>query len=243
MTARVVGTAPTNWTTDSDNVNAVLRYDGAPLVEPTSTPPALSGTALDESLLVPLDNAPAPGDAYIGGADKVFNLTFTASDDATLGFGFQINGVRYQSPDVPALLQILYGARNDSDFSTSEDTHVIKRGDVVEINITGPPNHPFHLHGHTFAVVKGATGSTNFVNPPRRDVTPTATAGITIRFVADNPGPWFLHCHIDLHLEGGLAMVFAEAPDDIVSGDDSITPSDEWNQLCPIYGALSPELQ
>ena len=30
----------------------------------------------------------------------------------------------------------------------------------------------------------------------------------------DNPGPWFLHCHIDFHLVAGLAIVFAEdAPD------------------------------
>lgn len=26
----------------------------------------------------------------------------------------------------------------------------------------------------------------------------------------DNPGPWFLHCHIDPHLEVGLAVVLAE---------------------------------
>jgi iron transport multicopper oxidase len=24
---------------------------------------------------------------------------------------------------------------------------------------------------------------------------------VTIRFQTDNPGPWFLHCHIDWHLE------------------------------------------
>ena len=30
----------------------------------------------------------------------------------------------------------------------------------------------------------------------------------------DNPGPWLLHCHIDWHLQTGLAVVFAEdAPD------------------------------
>ncbi|KAJ4349531.1 uncharacterized protein N0V89_008147 [Didymosphaeria variabile] len=34
-----------------------------------------------------------------------------------------------------------------------------------------------------------------------------------IRFRADNPGVWFLHCHIDLHLVGGMAATIVEAPD------------------------------
>lgn len=25
---------------------------------------------------------------------------------------------------------------------------------------------------------------------------------VTIRFETDNPGPWFIHCHIDWHLGG-----------------------------------------
>ncbi|KAG8840014.1 hypothetical protein FRC20_005838 [Serendipita sp. 405] len=158
MAARTPNPAPTNWATDSDNVNAVLHYVGAADAEPTTTPPALSG-------------------------------------------------------------------------------------DVVEINITGVPNHPFHLHGHSFSVVKGATGSTNYVNPPRRDVTPSATGGITIRFTADNPGPWILHCHIDLHLDAGLAVVFAEAPEDVAAGADSVDPDDSWDDLCPIYNALAAEDQ
>lgn len=36
---------------------------------------------------------------------------------------------------------------------------------------------------------------------------------IVIRFRADNPGIWFFHCHIDLHLVGGMASTFIESPD------------------------------
>lgn len=36
---------------------------------------------------------------------------------------------------------------------------------------------------------------------------------ILIRFVADNPGVWFFHCHIDLHLVGGMGSTIIEAPD------------------------------
>ena len=64
--------------------------------------------------------------------------------------------------------------------------------------------HPIHLHGHSFHVVRSAGNSTyNFDNPVIRDVVSNGDPGdnVTIRFVTDNPGPWFLHCHIDWHLE------------------------------------------
>lgn len=34
-------------------------------------------------------------------------------------------------------------------------------------------------------------------------------------FQTDNPGPWFIHCHIDFHLNAGLAAVMAEDIPDI----------------------------
>lgn len=59
---------------------------------------------------------------------------------------------------------------------------------------------------------------------------------VTIRFFTDNPGPWFLHCHIDWHLNAlvipppfvviailkntlfsGFAVVMAEDVPDISS--------------------------
>jgi iron transport multicopper oxidase len=46
-------------------------------------------------------------------------------------------------------------------------------------------------------------GGLNLVNPPRRDVVGVGGSEVRIRFKADNPGPWFLHCHIDWHLEAG----------------------------------------
>ncbi|KAI8620075.1 Cupredoxin [Chytriomyces sp. MP71] len=36
-----------------------------------------------------------------------------------------------------------------------------------------------------------------------------------IRFVADNPGVWLMHCHITFHLEAGLAITFVEAIEEI----------------------------
>lgn len=51
------------------------------------------------------------------------------------------------------------------------------------------------------------------VNPVRRDTVQVPPEGsATIRFRADNPGAWFFHCHIEWHLESGLALTFIEAP-------------------------------
>jgi iron transport multicopper oxidase len=64
--------------------------------------------------------------------------------------------------------------------------------------------HPIHLHGHSFHVVRSAGSSTyNFDNPVIRDVVSIGDQGdnVTIRFFTDNPGPWFLHCHMDWHLK------------------------------------------
>ena len=35
----------------------------------------------------------------------------------------------------------------------------------------------------------------------------------------NNPGPWFLHCHIDFHLADGFAIVFAEDIPDIAAAN------------------------
>jgi len=68
-------------------------------------------------------------------------------------------------------------------------------------------------------VARGAgtwNGNTNSLplTPSKRDVVTVPANGYTvIRFLADNPGVWFFHCHIDFHLAAGMAATFIEAPD------------------------------
>lgn len=50
-------------------------------------------------------------------------------------------------------------------------------------------------------------------NPLWRDTVQIPPGGsVTMRFVTNNPGTWFFHCHIEWHLEAGLAYTFFEAP-------------------------------
>ncbi|KAF5372707.1 hypothetical protein D9615_009881 [Tricholomella constricta] len=221
--------------------SAILRYKGAKEVEP-KTSEKVKAKILEESELRPLLlDARAPGAARPGGADVNINLDIGV-DFQTLRF--LINGASYSPPSVPVLLQILSGAKTAQELMPSGSIFTLPRHKVIEITIPGgSPGgpHPFHLHGHAFSVVKsaGANAKANYRNPVRRDVVSIGEAGsnVTLRFVTDNPGPWFLHCHIDWHLDAGLAVVFAEDP-----GHTSVTvqPPDDWRALCPTFDALPP---
>ena len=72
------------------------------------------------------------------------------------------------------------------------------------INETGM-SHPMHLHGHSFQVIeingrslKGALRDTVLV-PPK--------ASVTVAFDANNPGTWYVHCHVLWHLAAGMATL------------------------------------
>ncbi|OJA14707.1 hypothetical protein AZE42_04374 [Rhizopogon vesiculosus] len=213
------------------NVEQGLRYRFR-VIDPTSTggPYVMP---FNEAKLVPLQSMPVPGVPEIGKADVSINL---AAGNVN-GF-FTMNNVTYQNPPMPVLLQMLSGARHPSDLLPNGTVYELPSNKVIEITIPdtgaapGGP-HPMHLHGHNFAVVRVAGNKTaNFVNPIWRDTVSMGSAGdnVTIRFVTDNPGPWFFHCHIDFHLLKGFAVVMAEARNEISQVAASIPPA--WGELC-----------
>ncbi|KAF8161661.1 laccase [Crassisporium funariophilum] len=216
--------------------SAILRYNGAPKSDPGTTQPSQSNL-LQETDLHPLIDPQAPGKPHAGGADVNINLV--------LGFNagtFTINNHSFVNPTVPVLLQILSGAQNAHDLMPQGSVYPLPLNKVIEITIPGGVlggPHPFHLHGHSFSVVKSAGNFTkpNYMTPVRRDVVNIGGAGsdVAIRFRTDNSGPWFMHCHIDFHLNAGLAIVFAEDPKDTKVRNP--TP-EAWKELCPIYNDL-----
>jgi FtsP/CotA-like multicopper oxidase with cupredoxin domain len=91
--------------------------------------------------------------------------------------------------------------------------------DVV-INNTDDGGHPIHLHGHAFWIVSSSewpeAERINRANYPRRDVVTVPASGwVVIRFIADVPGVWAFHCHIDWHMAAGLFATFIEAPQEL----------------------------
>ncbi|KAK0436709.1 laccase [Armillaria borealis] len=230
-----------NGTAFESGINsAILRYVGAPEGDPTSTQET-PVVLLKEADLHALEHPGAPGLPYPGGADLALNLTLGLN--TTTG-KFTINTVPFQPPSVPVLLQIMSGAQKAQDLLPQGSVYGLPLNKTIEINLIGGmalgDPHPMHLHGHSFDVVKSADSAvTNYIDPVRRDVTSVLLGNTTtIRFVTDNPGPWFLHCHIDFHLEAGMAVVLAEAIDDTASFNPT---SAAWDNLCPNYYQLSPD--
>ena len=127
------------------------------------------------------------------------------------------------SPPTPALTNATGGS----------PIYIFKKDSVVDVIIqnanTLTPNnseiHPWHFHGHDFWVLGYGQGSFNpekdnatfnLVDPPFRNTVAVLPYGwVAIRFIADNPGAWPFHCHIEPHFEMGMGTVFAEGVDEL----------------------------
>ncbi|KAI1376948.1 putative multicopper oxidase [Hypoxylon crocopeplum] len=127
---------------------------------------------------------------------------------------------------------------NSWDFGLSQQVLLVPdadQGAQIVINSRDAMEHPWHLHGHTFQVVgwgKGSFGTAdsgttwNLDNPMRRDtVTVPAFTHVVLRFAADNPGVWALHCHVAWHIEGGMFLALAERPSDLVELVNRMDPA------------------
>ncbi|KAK8651166.1 hypothetical protein V6N13_140779 [Hibiscus sabdariffa] len=145
-------------------------------------------------------------------------------------FYYNINGVYIT--DFPAKPAIEFDYTNNAINNTpnpmqfapkSTKVTKLKFNTTVEIifqntNIIGPENHPMHLHGFDFHILAQGFGNynpatdrqkLNLINPQIRNTIGVPVGGwAVIRFVANNPGVWLLHCHIHMHLPVGLATAF-----------------------------------
>ncbi len=81
-----------------------------------------------------------------------------------------------------------------------------ERIDVMFHNMTTMA-HPMHLHGHYFKVVN--INGQNIDGALRDTVLVPVNAAVTIRFDADNPGSWALHCHHLYHQNSGMMGAIA----------------------------------
>ncbi|KAG5725327.1 Laccase-2 [Termitomyces sp. T112] len=222
---------------DPDLTRAILRYKGAPDVEPTTVNPG--GPKLLDEQMHPIPSE-HPGMLGSGPPDVAITLNIAQPNPPF----FDINGISYISPTIPVLLQILSGAKRPQDLLPTEQVFIVPPNIILQVSIPGAGSHPFHLHGHAFDVIRPSNSNvTNFVNPLRRDVYPILGGNTTFRWRTDNPGAWFLHCHIDWHLEAGLAVAFAEGPEENLVGPQAQITPQEWKDLCPDYNALAADLQ
>ncbi|KAI0794645.1 Cupredoxin [Fomes fomentarius] len=112
--------------------SAILRYDGAPKEEPTTTQDT-SINPLQEFDLHPLTDPTAPGNPTLGDVEVPINLAIGFS-----GGNFTVNGTTFESPS------------NAQDLLPSGSVYSLPSNATVELSIPAfeiGSAHPSHLHG------------------------------------------------------------------------------------------------
>ncbi|PON70612.1 Laccase [Parasponia andersonii] len=191
--------------------------------------PARVPLKIDHSLLFTVGLGINPCSTCVNGSRVVAdinNVTFVMPKIALLqAHFFNISGVF--TDDFPAKPPVAYNftGTQPNNFATTNGTRLYRLAynSTVQLVLqdTGmitPENHPIHLHGFNFFEVGRGLGNFNPKKDPKKfnlfDPVERNTVGVpsggwtAIRFRADNPGVWFMHCHLEVHTTWGLKMAF-----------------------------------
>ncbi|KAG0144310.1 hypothetical protein CROQUDRAFT_660182 [Cronartium quercuum f. sp. fusiforme G11] len=147
------------------------------------------------------------------------------------GFRFFINNITaVLKPQQPILHDLVRGGSGFVNSTNIASIVFPKLGyyDLYLVNTDAATNHPFHLHGPDMHIVAQGNGlptpenlrnlTYRTENPLRRDTLMIQGGTFTVaRINTDLPGVWFLHCHMDWHLESGLAGVLVVQPEKVKS--------------------------
>jgi len=172
-------------------------------------------------------------------------LDIMKTPTAPISWGWVLNGEEpYNSTrddETPALL--LQGPANIPDSDLILRTNYNDWVDLIII-VSGPlaEPHPIHKHANKYFMIGAGTGAFNYSsvaeaqaagvefnldNPPFVDGYTTipaegSGAWMVLRYQANTPGAWLLHCHVQTHLSGGMAVAILDAVDQFptVPADD-----------------------
>ena len=204
-----------------------------------SGPPAPPQSDSNQMNAAPVDRRWAPYPTHFMYAEVDF---FTAENGVNYGSFNDISSVPDGPPVLLTLLDYYdggpVGATHHLHFNESSPSpigtgaglvpilhnadgqYAFPYGAVVEIliNNTDTGDHPMHLHSHPFWLVATSewpgAAVANRANYPRRDVVSVEAGGWALLWVvADVPGVFVLHCHIEWHLAAGLLLTVVEAPE------------------------------
>ncbi|XAR48793.1 Laccase [Bertholletia excelsa] len=153
------------------------------------------------------------------------NISFVNSNtDVLSAYYWNLSGVYTDDfPDQPPTYFNFTG--DDLPMNTTTPDYgtkakVLRYNESVEVIFQGtnvldtPETHPMHMHGYHFYVVGFGYGNFNpnvdpkgynLVDPPQLNTFAVPRKGwVTIRFIANNPGVWYWHCHFDRHMSWGM---------------------------------------
>ncbi|XP_020586605.1 laccase-17-like [Phalaenopsis equestris] len=197
--------------------------------------PANIPTTVDRRFFftVGLGTSPCPNNGTCQGpngtkfAASVNNVSFALPSTALLQAYFFRRSEKVYTTDFPANPPFVFnytGAPPNNTFVVNATkVEVLKFNTSVEVvlqdtSIQGIESHPLHLHGFNFFVVGQGSGNYdpmrdppkfNLKDPVERNTFGVPSGGwVALRFLADNPGVWFMHCHIEVHMSWGLRMAW-----------------------------------
>ncbi|KAJ5649013.1 uncharacterized protein N7484_002736 [Penicillium longicatenatum] len=214
------------------NTTATMHYKGKSQLNRPSNPwitiPGTNATAdtvfLDDTTLIPF---PVISPASI--ADETFKLYidhYNASYLWTLGnssFNLELEESQpllFNQTSIPS--DLIIRTKNGSWVDL-----------IIQVGTPLQPSHPIHKHSNKHFVIGRGNGtftwdtvaeamletpsSFNLVNPLIRDtsITPLniVPTWLVLRYQVVNPGAFLLHCHIQVHQSGGMALAILDGVD------------------------------
>ncbi|GFP90159.1 laccase-17 [Phtheirospermum japonicum] len=159
-------------------------------------------------------------------AASISNISFVQPTTALLQAHFTGQSSRVYSPNFPfspKWFNYTGNPPNNTMVGNGTKLMVLPFNTSVELvmqdtSILGAESHPLHIHGFNFFVVGQGFGnydpindpkSFNLADPVERNTVGVPSGGwVAIRFLANNPGVWFMHCHLEVHTSWGLKMAW-----------------------------------
>lgn len=168
----------------SEQTGVILATPGAAikaLPQKSSSPTGLMTMDLERRLVAVNPLAPKPATS----------TTVLRLQGNMMGYQWMINGVAF---DV-------------SDPGKEQPQVIVKPGGRAIIKFVNetPMAHPMHLHGHAFQVIGINDISLN--GALRDTVLVPGNGTVTVAFDANNPGLWYVHCHVLWHLAAGMVTM------------------------------------
>jgi FtsP/CotA-like multicopper oxidase with cupredoxin domain len=181
--------------------------------------------------------APYPAVQVAATADKTFVLDIMkAPKQPTDAWAWTLSGVNAynQTQDDNAIPLLFENPASIPDSDLILKTNYNEWVDLI-IKVEGPvaQPHPIHKHANKFFAIGAGTGSFNYSSvaeaqaagvkfnlqaPPYLDgftSIPAEGGGswMVFRYQANTPGAWLLHCHVQTHFSGGMAIAILDAVD------------------------------
>ncbi|CAG8524950.1 6917_t:CDS:2 [Ambispora gerdemannii] len=203
------------------DIRAIVHYEGASLNKPKTQDWTTKKDKADIVDLEPLTLKPYLNEFSPLPVGTQFILTIDLRPDSNnYTKGFVNNSTFKLDLDHPSLDKAIRNLPIDGPHANLYTFD--KPGEVIQVILQNlhDEHHPFHMHGHNFWILGAGKGlfdknnaTLNLIDPIKRDTEDVPGEGwLVIRFVANNPGVWTFHCHLEWHLEQGLSLQFLELP-------------------------------